>query len=127
MFLSREKAKDYRRNLRKHQTLSESILWEELRNNQMGVKFRRQHSLGIYILDFYCSARKMAIEIDGKDHVDAQNKEKDFLRNKFLESMGITTLRFWSSQVERNIDEVMRIIEMNLTSSSSPKTGEEKW
>ena len=105
--------KERRIELRKNQTREEKILWERLRQNQLGFKFKRQHSVGPYILDFYCSEKKLAIELDGSHHVD--NKEYDTQRSDYLSVLGIKVLRFWNSEVSANIEIVIQRIEKELS------------
>lgn len=102
-----------RRDLRKNLTDAEHLLWSRLRNNQLrGLKFRRQHSVGNYILDFYCSAKRLAIEIDGSQHMEQQQYDEE--RNTFLQSKDIHTLRFWNNEVIGNIDGVLEKITQEL-------------
>lgn len=86
------------RDLRSNMTDAEQKLWQYLRMRQMhGLKFRRQHPLDRYILDFACVEHKIAIELDGGQHADMV--EKDTMRTAFLTSQGWTVLRFWNHQV----------------------------
>jgi len=103
------------RILRKESTPSEVLLWKFLSNKGMcGYKFRRQHPIKGFVLDFYCPERKLAIEIDGKMH-DNQI-EHDKARQEILESIGIEFLRFRNTDVIYDIDMVLRKIKRNLTS-----------
>lgn len=79
---------DRRKELRTNQTKAEGVLWEYLRNKKLGVKFRRQHSIGGYILDFYCIEKKVIIEIDGEIHNKTEAKEYDEIRDKFFIDLG---------------------------------------
>lgn len=86
------------RNLRNNPTEAERILWPHLRYRQLnGHKFRRQHSVGPYIVDFACVEEKLIIEIDGGQH--ASQIDYDTIRTQSLESQGFTVLRFWNHQV----------------------------
>jgi very-short-patch-repair endonuclease len=86
--------------LRKSMTIAEKILWQKLRNRQMnGLKFRRQHPVGIFILDFYCHERKLAIEVDGKIHNQEAQKEWDENRTYELNELGIVVLRFLNEDI----------------------------
>ena len=88
--------KTRRRHLRKKQTDAEHKLWQRLRNKQVhGLKFYRQYSVGSYILDFYCPQRRIAIELDGSQHLAA--KEYDDNRTAYLQRSGITVIRFWDT------------------------------
>lgn len=98
------------RELRKHQTKEEKILWKRIRNGQLGGNyFRRQHPYNIYILDFFCFKAKLAIEIDGKIHL--KRKNYDLERTKFLESSGLTVLRFKNKDIEEHIEWVIQEID----------------
>ncbi len=91
------------RTLRKDQTNAEAMLWEYLRDKRLkGVKFRRQHILRGFILDFYCPQAKLAIELDGLIH--KKQKEADKERQAILESIGVTFLRFSNEQVYNEAD-----------------------
>jgi very-short-patch-repair endonuclease len=99
----------YRRSgLRINQTPQEVILWTHLRRDQLGYKFRRQHSIGSYILDFYCAQEKLAVELDGYQHIE--NKEYDRERSEYLSVLGIKVIRFWNNEVNVNINEVIQKI-----------------
>ena len=85
----------FRRSLRSHLTPAEARLWSMLKNSQLeGRKFRRQHSFSGYILDFYCSSEKLAIELDGNVHFNDEAKQHDYERRLFLQYFGIRVLRF---------------------------------
>lgn len=96
------------RYLRHEETKAEKMLWEELRNRKLGIKFRRQHPVDKFILDFYAPEIKLAIELDGVSHVE--NKEYDQLRTNYLKSTNIKILRFWNSEIENNLQKVLREI-----------------
>lgn len=102
-----EKLKDRRRDLRKRSTKEEEILWSEIRNNKLGYKFKRQHSIGGYILDFYCSERKLIIEIDGASHNTQGAKEYDENRDRYFSELGYTTIRFLNQEINNNLKEVL--------------------
>ena len=103
--------KKFQRELRKNMPLPEVILWRYLKNKQMGVKFRRQYTIGNYILDFYAPKIKLAIEIDGDTHYQSpEDQEKDRKRDEFLQSKGIKVLRFLNPEVMRNLDGVLETI-----------------
>jgi very-short-patch-repair endonuclease len=91
------------RQLRRHQTPEEKALWQSLRDNRFaGFKFRRQHVIGGYILDFYCASAKLAIELDGFQHGLPKVMHRDEVRDKFLKEQGIEMLRFWNHQWRNN-------------------------
>lgn len=94
--------------LRRNQTPQELILWARLRRNQLGLKCKRQYSVGSYILDFYFPSKKIAIEIDGSQHIEG--KEYDNERSKYLLLLGIKVIRFWNNEVNDNIDVMVQKI-----------------
>lgn len=102
--------KQIRKNLRKQATPQEVILWSRLKNGRLGYKFRRQHSFGKYIADFYCREKAFIIELDGSQHLE--QKEYDNERSRFFKKRGLRVLRFWNNEVNINIEGVTtRIIE----------------
>jgi len=112
-----EKAK--RKNLRNQATTAEKILWYYLQGKHLeGYKFRRQYSVGPYIVDFYCPRLKLAIEVDGTSHFrDEVAIRYDRKRQKYIESFGLKFLRFTNSDIYENIDwvleEILRFIGCN--------------
>lgn len=83
------------------------MLWHLLRAHRFGgFKFRRQHPVKPYVLDFYCAARKVGIELDGSQHAEAA--ERDAVRDRFLAGRGIRVLRFWNNQL---LDETEAVLE----------------
>lgn len=102
--------KELARELRKNMTLSEVLLWNQLKQkNMMGYDFDRQRPVGEYIVDFYCKELLLAIEIDGNTHI--YRYEEDEIRQKDLEKLGIRFLRFDDMEVKTNISNVLRVIE----------------
>jgi ATP-dependent helicase HrpA/adenine-specific DNA-methyltransferase len=90
------------RHLRKKQTWAEKLVWSWLRNRRFtGYKFRRQHPLGAYSLDFFCEEARLNIELDGSQHGFPDQRKHDAEREQFLQSRGIKTLRFWNSYLRR--------------------------
>jgi very-short-patch-repair endonuclease len=111
--------KDRRRYLRRNQTEAEKALWSNVRNRQFhGVKFIRQYSLGPYILDFYCPALKLAVELDGGQHLDPEVKEYDAERSEYLKAHGIEVMRFWNNDVLTNMRSVLTKLEEKVTPRS---------
>ena len=96
-----------RRSLRNKQTENEKILWQELRTKKLGVKFKRQYSLGNYVVDFYCPSSKLAIELMGSVHNTTEARIYDSGRIKYFESLGVETLVFWNNEVEKNLKGVI--------------------
>src|SRR2546426_12805692 len=93
--------------LRTRATDCERILWRHLRNrNFAGYKFRRQHPIDPYVVDFYCPAAKLAIELDGGGHNYQMGHFRDQKRAEFLASRGIKLLRFWNHQVRQELDSI---------------------
>jgi len=101
-----------RKNLRKASTPQEKILWSRLRINVFEFKFRRQHGVGNFIVDFYCPAGKLAVELDGGQHLD--NKEYDIERTNYFESLGIKVIRFWNDEIDKDICGVLQKIKAEL-------------
>lgn len=91
------------RELRRNQTNEEKDLWRALRSRRFaGFKFRRQHAIGDYILDFYCADAKLDIELDGFQHGLPNGIQRDEVRERFLANQEIETLRFWNHQWRQN-------------------------
>lgn len=103
-----------RNDLRYHATTVEKLLWQYLKNNQLGVKFRRQFGVGRYVLDFYCPELKLAIEIDGPVHDSLEARERDHQRQIEIESVGIRFLRFPADDVFYDLDQVLEVIKKAL-------------
>jgi very-short-patch-repair endonuclease len=100
------------RNLRKRQTDAETLIWRHLRGKQVnGLRFRRQHPFGKYIVDFVCLANRLILEIDGGQH--ASEKEKDSARDAWLSAEGYKILRFWNTDVLENLPGVLETIRLN--------------
>jgi cyclase len=104
------RAKELRNNL----THPEMVLWGYLKTKPLGYKFRRQHPLGIYIADFFCYKRSLIIEVDGSIHNKEDIKRADMERQKSIESLGITVLRFTNDDVMKHFSEVVKKIELAL-------------
>ncbi len=117
--------RDRRRELRKNQTPQEKILWHYIRNDQLGVRFRRQFGIGGYILDFYCPKNKLAIEVDGEVHNTIEAKEYDYVRDKFTQGANIRVLRFTNSQIQNSLELVLQTIMQALKSEALPLTKRE--
>ncbi len=106
--------KEERQYLRNNATGVEQLLWSNLKGRKLeGRKFRRQHSYGNYILDFYCPCERLAVELDGSHHFTAEGKENDSIRDRFLKENDIKVLRFSNSEVEKKMDEVLERIKDN--------------
>ncbi len=95
-------------------TQCEKILWRHIRNDALGVRFRRQYGIGNYIADFYCPNLKLVIELDGSQHFTEEGLEYDKIRENFMKNLGIKTLRFNNNDVINNIEGVLEEINNNL-------------
>jgi len=105
----------FARELRREQTDAERILWAKLRNSQLeGVKFRRQQSIGPYVVDFVSLGRKLILEIDGAQHNKEEVRKRDNKRTARLRRDGYRILRFWDNEVLLNIDGVLENIRQAL-------------
>lgn len=103
------KLKKLARDKRHEPTEAEAVLWQHLRNRQLcGIKFRRQHAIGQFIVDFYAPALNLIIEVDGSHH--SQMQEEDSIRQAYLESLGLHILRFTNEDVSHNLSHVLNQI-----------------
>jgi very-short-patch-repair endonuclease len=99
------------RELRHEQTPAERRLWQILRGRSLGgYKFRRQHPIDSYIIDFYCPKAKLCIEVDGDQHSLPPAEESDSARTEYLESLGCRVMRFSNVQVMNALEDVVRAI-----------------
>ena len=114
---------DIARELRLKSTDAENLLWQALRNRRFcGFKFRRQHPVSRFILDFYCHEARLSIELDGGGHTDEGQKLYDDERTRILEGAGIRVLRFWNSDLLTDLESVLEAIHEAL----SPSPGAER-
>jgi very-short-patch-repair endonuclease len=105
----KEITKQHSRRLRHEMTDAEKLLWQHLRKKQVSpYKFRRQHPLGNYIVDFICLEATLILEVDGGQH--AESADEDAIRTRWLESKGFRVMRFWNNDVLNNIEGVMLVI-----------------
>ena len=101
------------RKLRSEMTLQEGLLWRELRKRPQGLKFRRQHPAGKYVLDFYCAAARLAIEVDGSAHDGARAAKADAHRSEILRSQKVATVRVPAVAILNDAEAVVvRIVEI---------------
>ena len=122
-----EELKEKAESMRKNPTEAESAMWEMLRAKNLDAKFRRQHIIGDYIVDFVCLDTQLVVEIDGGYHNDPDQKELDRQRTKYLQSKGFCVLRFTNEEVLGNTDETLGIIKnalMHLSPSLEERAGE---
>ena len=101
----------FARDLRKRQTEAESKLWERLRRKQLcGYKFRRQHPIGPYVADFFCSSEGLVVEVDGGIHETAAQREHDELRDRAMVEFGLSFVRVTNREVFEDIEAVLELI-----------------
>ncbi len=98
------------RDLRRDMSMPEVLLWQWLRMRPNGLKFRRQHPSGPYVLDFFCSDARLAIEVDGEAHSRGDRPERDSARDQWLAQAGVSTLRVPAAEVLKDLDAVTRWI-----------------
>jgi very-short-patch-repair endonuclease len=121
MMASSEDLKINSQLLRKTMTEAERRLWQEIRLRQVdGLKFRRQFSIGRYIVDFACPERKLIIELDGGQHAEQESYDSD--RTKWLESQGYRVMRFWNNEVLTNLEGVKESIYNAISGGEEPPT-----
>ena len=100
------------RSLRKKSTPQEILLWSRIKNrNFHNLKFRRQHVISKYIVDFICLEKKIIVELDGLQHKREKDMKYDANRNNYLKNLGFTILRFWNNEINENLEGVMLKIE----------------
>ena len=104
------------RSLRKNATVPERILWDSLRGRKLnGWKFRRQHPIGQFVLDFFCREKAVAIEVDGEVHTQMEVADHDMERDKFLRLQGVRIIRFTNNQVvddlPQALEEIKKVLE----------------
>ena len=110
---TRAALKDRRRELRKNSTPEEKMIWQHLRKHKQGYRFYRQHSIGHYIVDFYCAEKRLIIELDGNHHTE--NIEYDAERTAYLNSLNFNVIRFWNNDINKNLKSVLEIIAKTIT------------
>ena len=93
--------------MRREATRSEALLWARVRGNALGPKFRRQHVLGSFVVDLWCPAARLVVEIDGAVHLGAEAARRDRLRDQALEARGVRVLRVTAGEVERDVGAVV--------------------
>lgn len=98
------------KKLRRELSLPEILLWQQLRTRPGGLKFRRQHHAGDYVLDVYADDAKLAIEVDGEAHNRGDRPDRDAKRDAWLAGRGVTTLRISASDILTDLDAVIRYV-----------------
>ncbi len=109
--------KDRRKTLRHNATQPEQVLWQKLRAKQLGVKFRRQHGIGHYIVDFYSPEAKLVIELDGDSHFVENAPEYDAIRDAFMAALSLRVIRILNQDVMQNLAGVCEYIQEQIASS----------
>jgi len=114
---------DLKRRFRSNMTGQETRLWSRLRARQLqGLKFRRQHGIGPYIVDFYCPEQSLVIEVDGDSHADADQIVKDQRRDRYFQSLGLRVIRYINDDILNNLDGVLEDLAERLSSgATSPR------
>lgn len=102
------------KRMRHNQTVAEAALWQQLRGNALGVKFRRQHALGDYIADFVSIKSQLVVEVDGEYHFTPAQHQYDTLRTESFKRMGFREIRFTNDEILTNIDKVVNAIKSSL-------------
>ena len=98
----------YARALRVRQTEAEQYFWRIVRDRALGgFKFRRQHPVGPYVLDFYCAAARLAVELDGGGHSESEQRDHDTRRDAFLAGRGIAVRRYWNHELFEETEAVL--------------------
>ena len=110
------------RRQRKQMSLPEALLWQRLRRAPCGIGFRRQHPIGPYVLDFYCPAARLAIEIDGIAHDMGDRPERDEVRSSWLVKHGLQVVRIEARQVLRDLDDVAEMLVEACQRTPDPST-----
>ena len=114
---------DLKRQLRSNMTGPETQLWSRLRARQLqGLKFRRQHGIGPYIVDFYCPEQSLVIEVDGDSHTNADQIVKDRQREQYLQSLGLCVIRYINDDIVKNLDGVLEDLVGRLSQDRPPLT-----
>lgn len=108
--------------LRSNMPKAELFLWSKLKSKGLdGYKFRRQYSVAKFVIDFYCPILKLAIEVDGDSHFSEGSEVWDKARQDFIESFGISFLRFTNKEIYENLDEVLAKIDDCMQKRSATK------
>jgi very-short-patch-repair endonuclease len=104
---NRKELEHFRKSLRNNLTSAEATLWKYLKGKQLGKKFRRQHSVDNYIIDFYCATERIAIELDGEQHFTEEGMKYDAERTAYLNSLNIKVFRFENVRVFEDLQNVL--------------------
>jgi very-short-patch-repair endonuclease len=110
------------RHLRQNLTHAELVLWTRLKDKPNGFKFRRQHPIATYIVDFYCHAGKLVVEVDGPIHAEETNANNDLQKDEELKKMGLTVLRFSNGDILNDVEDVVIAILQHLENQKEIST-----
>lgn len=120
LYYSRQ-AKQFGRDLRKNQTQAEQVLWARIRRKQiLNVQFYRQKPIDRYIVDFYCAAARLVIELDGSQHYTPDAMAYDAKRTELLESLGLKVIRFANHRVFFDVESVLAVIHAEVRERMNP-------
>ena len=124
MKIHNKKELEYRRKkLRNDSTLAEIFLWKHLKQKQLnGRKFRRQHSIGNYIVDFYCPEERLVVELDGEPHFDKETKKYDKARTLYLNGLNIRVIRFENVGILHDLENVLNKISSEFYNNKNKKS-----
>jgi len=117
---NRNELKSFRKKLRNNLTSAEATLWIHLKSSKLGKKIRRQHSVGPYVIDFYCATERVAIELDGAQHFTEEGMYHDEVRTMYLNSLNIRVIRFENAKVFEELEKVLEEIKTTLMGTGGP-------
>lgn len=111
LYRKKTKLDSFAKSLRRELTPAERLMWSLLRDKKfMGLKFRRQHVIQGYIIDFYCVEKEIGIELDGGQHNDDMTAEYDALRTETLTKCGVRIIRFWNNDIINKTNDVLEML-----------------
>lgn len=110
--------KAFAKALRNHQTLHESTLWERLRRDQLGSRFRRQVIIRGWIVDFWCPAKRLVVEVDGASHKTPEGSRKDAHRDSVMRGLGLRVLRVDNEEIDQDLGRVISKIQSAIQEST---------
>lgn len=115
---NRDRSRLTRRTLRQQMPQPERLLWYRLRDRRFSqFKFRRQFSIDRYVVDFFCPQANLVIELDGDSHFTEEAEQYDHIRNNYMQSLGLTVLRFTNREIQENLGGVLETISTQLKTS----------
>lgn len=113
-------SEEIRKKLRKSSSQMEGAFWRRVRNNQIGYKFRRQHGIGQYVVDFYCPELQLVIEIDGDSHAEKEHIEYDKAREYFFRKLNLRIIRYYNRDIVNNIEGVFEDLLARIEKLTNP-------